>query len=261
MSRPVNFGCPKRISDAITHWSSFGEVVSTPVFDAAASAHPLDNPAFAALTGPQARFAERYGNAVRFAPDVCPMGALPSDPDASDWADLAGLIGPQGSVFLPVVSLTPPPGWATRPPMPGVQMIAEHLATAPDDEAVALSAADVPEMLDLVRRTDPGPFRDRTIEMGTYLGIRREGALIAMAGERLHVPGWTEISAVCTDPAYQGLGLAGRLIRAVGHGITERGEIPFLHAAAVNAGAIRLYEDLGFRLRANVVFQTFIAPG
>jgi predicted GNAT family acetyltransferase len=115
-------------------------------------------------------------------------------------------------------------------------------------------------MLDLVARTEPGPFRKRTIELGTYLGIRRDGRLIAMAGERLHPPGWTEISAVCTDPGYRGHGLATRLVRAVAAGIRARGETPFLHAAADNTYAIRMYERLGFTLRRTTTFRAVRIP-
>ncbi|MFW0793228.1 GNAT family N-acetyltransferase [Gordonia sp. CPCC 205515] len=221
---------------------------------------PLDNPAYAALIGPHAEFVERRGAAVRYAPDVCPMAALPDDPSECDWADAAALAGPGSSLFLPVVDVTAPSTWGVVMSMPGVQMVDAGIKAVPDQEAVALTAADVPEMLDLVRRTDPGPFRPRTIELGTYLGIRREGALIAMAGERLRVPGWTEISAVCTDPAYRGQGLASRLISAVAHGIRGREEIPFLHAAATNTSAIRLYETMGFVHRTSVMFQVFRAP-
>ena len=120
--------------------------------------------------------------------------------------------------------------------------------------------ADVPEMLDLAGRTQPGPFLARTVEMGTYLGIRRGGTLVAMAGERLHPPGWTEISAVCTDESWRGLGLASRLVQAVAAGILARGEAPFLHALATNVTAIRLYEELGFRLRRDVVFTVARIP-
>jgi predicted GNAT family acetyltransferase len=44
------------------------------------------------------------------------------------------------------------------------------------------------------------------------------------------------------------------LVRAVAHGIRQRGETPFLHAAAENVSAIRLYEALGFRLRRSTMF-------
>ena len=128
-----------------------------------------------------------------------------------------------------------------------------------DDEAVALGADDVPEMLDLVARTRPGPFRQETRRMGGYLGIRLGGALIAMAGRRMHPPGWTEIIAVCTDPDHRGKGLAERLVRAVAAGIRTSGDVPFLHVAAVNTGAIRLYRTMGFTLRREVVFSVLRA--
>jgi ribosomal protein S18 acetylase RimI-like enzyme len=153
-----------------------------------------------------------------------------------------------------------PDAWEVTFRMEGVQLVDDGLLTAPEPEAVRLGADDVPEMLDLVARTRPGPFLPRTIELGTYLGIRRGGALVAMAGERLHPPGWTEISAVCTDPAFRGEGLASRLVLAVAHGIRERGETPFLHTGAGNANAIRLYESLGFRLRRTTAFVAARTP-
>jgi predicted GNAT family acetyltransferase len=115
-------------------------------------------------------------------------------------------------------------------------------------------------MLDLVARTRPGPFGSRTVEMGTYLGFVEDGVLVAMAGERLHPPGYTEISAVCTDADHRGRGLATRLVLAVAAGIRARGEVPFLHAAADNTTAIRLYEHLGFRLRARPDFVALTVP-
>lgn len=220
----------------------------------------LDHPALAALTGPHAHFAERHGAALRYDPDVCPMAALPDDPTAQNWSDAAELVGPGGSLFLPVVADRPPSGWETTMDRPGVQMIDTGVVTRPDDEAVTLTTADVPEMTDLVRRTRPGPFRPRTIEMGTYIGIRRAGRLIAMGGERLRIPGHTEISAVCTDPEHRGRGLASRLVLALAHGIRDRGDVPILHADAGNTVAIRLYEQLGFDVRAEVRFRVFTAP-
>ncbi len=214
----------------------------------------LDNPALAALTGPHARFAERRGRVLRYPVEVSPWVALPDDPAPADWADVAALAGPGKEALLIGYQGRTPEGWETVFRAEGVQLVGEGVAGAPDPEAVRLGPADVPEMLDLVTRTRPGPFLARTLELGTYLGIRRNGALVAMAGERLRPPGWTEISAVCTDPALRGQGLARRLVLAVAHGIQERGERPFLHTGADNTGAIRLYESLGFRLRRTTVF-------
>ena len=115
--------------------------------------------------------------------------------------------------------------------------------------AVPLTPADVPEMLDLVALAQPGPFLPRTIEMGTYIGIRQNDQLVAMAGERLHVPGFCEISAVCTHPDYRGRGYAGALTTMVAENILNRKEIPFLHFEPTNEAAKRLYLKLAFRLR------------
>ncbi|MFC4591693.1 GNAT family N-acetyltransferase [Sphaerisporangium corydalis] len=226
----------------------------------ARAAHPLNDPAWASLTGPHAHLAERHGNVLRYPADVSPFLALPERPDPGDWAAAAALAGPGGLVPLAGVKAPPPQEWEIVMRLPGVQLVGDDVASRPYEEAVRLGPGDVPEMLGLVERTRPGPFLPRTIEMGTYLGVRRGGALVAMAGERLHPPGWTEISAVCTDDAYRGQGLATRLVLAVAAGIRDRGETPFMHAAAGNTGAIRLYESLGFRLRRTLTFLAARVP-
>ncbi|WP_308113736.1 GNAT family N-acetyltransferase [Kineosporia corallincola] len=232
---------------------------------AVAGLHPLDNPAWASLTGPHAHLAEGTPDVWRYPPDVAPFVALPSVPGPQTWHDLAGLAGPGQVVALsgaPGLVDELPVGWEVTTTGAGVQLVAtDALLGAPDEEAVRLGAADVPEMLGLVARTRPGPFRSRTHELGAYLGIRRGGRLVAMAGERLHPPGWTEISAVCTDEAYRRQGLAARLVRAVAHGIRERGETPLLHAAASNERAIRLYQAMGFALRRHTGFFGVRTPG
>ncbi|MEV7691559.1 GNAT family N-acetyltransferase [Streptomyces bungoensis] len=220
----------------------------------ATSSHVLDNPAWAALTGPHAHFAERIGHAARYHQEVAPFHALSDEDDPRAWADLARLVGPGGTAAVRGVTEAPD-GWEVVSLGHGVQLVDTSLRAEPDPEAVRLGPDDVPQILDLIARTEPGPYRRRTVEMGTYLGIRHRGRLIALAGERLHPPGWTEISAVCTDPDHRGQGLATRLVRAVAAGIKERGEQPFLHAAAANANAIRLYESIGFTLRSRTVFS------
>jgi len=162
---------------------------------------------------------------------------------------VVGLSGPPG------FTRSLPPGWGVEGVVPGVQLVATRsLLSAPANEALVIGPADAAEALELALRTEPGPFRPRTYELGTYLGIRHGGRLMALAGERLHPTGWTEISAVCTDPAYRCQGLAGRLVRAVADQIRDRGETPFLHTSAANAPAIRLYEAMGFELRREVEF-------
>ena len=226
----------------------------------AASRHPLDNPAWESLTGTHARLGRVQGEAGRYYEEVAPFAAVPDGASSSCWADLAALFDPAAQVVL----VDPPGGtpgdWTLAWQVEGFQLTGENLAAEPDADAVTLGPADVPAMLDLIARTQPGPFRPRTIELGRYLGLRAGGELVAMAGERMRPPGWTEISAVCTDERFRGRGFAARLVRSVSHGIRARGELPFLHASAQNTNAIRLYESLGFEIRRPCVFTGWQLP-
>ncbi|GAA3342084.1 GNAT family N-acetyltransferase [Amorphoplanes nipponensis] len=219
--------------------------------------HVLDNPAWSALTGTQAGLAERHGRSARYRPDVSPFAAVDDPADPAAWHDLAALATSGYQPLLAAPGLTAAPGWTRAGGTPGVQLVGAGVRGAADPEAVVLTAADLPEMLDLAALTRPGPFGRRTPELGTYLGIRRGGQLVAMAGERMRPAGHTEISAVCTDPAYRGAGLASRLIAAVVAGIRARDEVPFLHAADANTGAVRLYAELGFTVRTPIVFGAY----
>ena len=168
-----------------------------------AAAHVLDRPVAASLDGPHLKFARRHGHAVRYQTDVATFAALDDPADPRAWADAVHLLEPDLPFVVPGVTQWPD-DWKLIRLLSGLQLEGSGILDAePDPEAVVLGPDDVPEILDLIARTDPGPFRQRTIELGTYLGIRREGALIAMAGERMHPPGYVEISAVCTDPDYR----------------------------------------------------------
>ena len=238
--------------------------------------HVLDNPVWHALTGPQRALGRTTELAGRFDPDVAPFGALASGSVTdSVWEDLAQLVGPKGTVSLTGDLPDLPPGWTVIARFDGMQMVGDgarrlgmDVGSSPPGSAesglpvpVLLGSDDSSEMLALVEVTRPGPFERRTVEFGGYLGIRIDGQLVAMAGERLRPPGYAEISAVATDPNYQRRGLAGHLVLAVAEGILRRGDIPFLHASTTNMGAIRLYESLGFTIRRPVVFLLLEAPG
>jgi len=215
---------------------------------------PLDNPVWHALGGPHAHFAEHVDGARRYDPEVAPFSGIPDDPTDDDWEALRRLLGADGAAVLMRTSVATPPAWDERLRIETFQMLGPEapVGHVPSRPLVTLGEDDVPEMLDLVERTRPGPFRARTFELGTYLGVREGGALVAMAGERLHPSGFTEISAVCTDPANRGRGLAGALVRELLDRIAARGERAFLHVATSNTGALRLYRSLGFTTRCRV---------
>ncbi|MBM4558531.1 GNAT family N-acetyltransferase [Rhodococcus hoagii] len=229
----------------------------------------LDHPVHFSLTGAHAHLSRTVGRANAYADEVSTFCSVPADPRPEDWEDLTRLLGAGGFADLFSCPELPPAHWEPVFVLDGLQMLAPptgvHPATAEDGlpagfALVELGDADLPEMLALVTETRPGPFWSRTPEFGTYLGIRRDGALVAMAGERLRPPGWTEISAVCTAPDARGHGLAAHLVRALADRIAARGERAFLHVAATNAQAISVYTRLGFRQRRNVTFRGFRVP-
>jgi ribosomal protein S18 acetylase RimI-like enzyme len=231
----------------------------------------LDNPAWWALTGPQRTLGRATPKAARFDPEVSPFGAFGGEPTAAHWADLTDLTGPGATVAVISVEeglLVPPTGWTLSWESAGVQMVAAGgvdrpgppPGDVPADPVVALGPEDVPEMLGLVAEARPGPFSSRTVEFGGYVGVRRDGRLVAMAGERLRPPGFAEISAVATLPDCRRQGLADLLVRSVASAILSRGDVPFLHAAAGNDNAIRLYAALGFTVRRTVWFSVFGTP-
>jgi ribosomal protein S18 acetylase RimI-like enzyme len=212
---------------------------------------PLDNITWHALTTSQARFAEGDGLARRFHPAIGPLAGV-SAPDAESFAGLGQLIGPRepAALFLEK-AVEPPPNFKVLRSIPLLQMLHDGTRPpAPKYEHTALTQADVPEMIALARLTEPGPFEQRTIELGGYIGIKRNGQLASMAGERLRIPGYTEISAVCTHPDHLGHGYAGSLMTEIIHRLLDRGDVPFLHSRHDNDRAIAIYERLGFRKHA-----------
>lgn len=219
--------------------------------------HPLDNPIWQALTTTHAGFAEICNGARKFPREVSMLGGF-SEPTPEDYASLAALLTANESVGLFLQDPPyPPTPWVVVSAVPILQMICQNgnsRGTQSTAQFVGLTHSDVPEMQALAQLTKPGPFGVRTHEMGDYLGIRSAGILAAMAGERLRLPGYTEISAVCTHPHHLGHGYASALMAELIDRIRSRSELPFLHVRRENARAIQLYERLGFKQRTSFYY-------
>ncbi len=214
---------------------------------------PLENIIWHALNTSQSHFAEVNGSARRFFPAIGPLGGF--DGASQDGLkSIAKLItGPREAValFLPEpIEMTP--NLKVLRSIPLLQMLHDgrRPSAHPQVDYVTLGGADIPDMIALTKLTEPGPFEHRTIELGGYIGIRRNGQLASMAGERLRIPGYTEISAVCTHPDHTGHGYAAALMMAIIKRLLDRGDVPFLHSRHDNDRAIELYERIGFRRHA-----------
>ena len=228
--------------------------------------HPLDNPIWQALCTTHAVFAQTCNSARKFPREVSVLAGFP-EPAPENYAALASLLNPGETVGL-FLQAPPAPtvGWSIVNTGPLLQMLYDtpsspdaHEKGLPSDgvrssqpDFIRLTQANVPEMLALTKLTKPGPFAARTHEMGDYFGIRSAGILAAMAGERLRLPGYTEISAVCTHPDHLGRGYASALMNMLMERMCSRGELPFLHVRSDNTRAIQVYERLGFRKRASL---------
>jgi len=217
----------------------------------------LDNPIWNSLLTEHSSLAISNHLARRFPSAIGPLSGILHQ-SHENYASLRMLAGPGGIVVLFCTETpAPPPGWTLVRGGLLTQMVCEDPQPAPmaltrRETFRPLSAADVPEMVALAELTEPGPFRDRTIELGAFFGIFAAGRLVAMAGERLHLPHHVEVSAVCTHPDARGRGYARATMSHVIAHILQREEIPYLHSFEDNYSAIRVYEGLGFRLRRSL---------
>jgi ribosomal protein S18 acetylase RimI-like enzyme len=218
--------------------------------------HPLDNVVWSALTTAHAHLALGQGGARHYPRDIAPFAAL-AEPSAGAYADLARQLAPGGAarLFRPREEATPA-GWETLSARPIIQMVAaaDGRTDAPPEAAVeSLGLAQAAEMLELAALTEPGPFAPRTLLLGDYVGLRdaASGRLLAMAGARFRLPGFTEISAVCTHPAARGRGYGRLLTRHLMARFASRCETAFLHVYPDNPAAA-LYPRWGFRERARL---------
>ena len=223
--------------------------------------HLLDRPAWSALSTRHAALAEGSRLAKRYPASIAPFAATENDDDESLRA-LAELASPGANLLLVMSDeVILPAGLVTVSAASAVQMIADQpLENVADERIQELDKTDAAEMLALATLTKPGPFSLRAQSLGEFWGVKVEGRLIAMAGERMKQPGYTELSGVCTHPDFRGEGLGRLLSLYVAGKIFARGEQPYLHAYATNTGAIALYASIGFRLRSSMNVTVVCRP-
>jgi len=212
--------------------------------------HPLDRPIWSALTTRQQALAEGGARALRYPTAVGPFADM-VDMSPESFAALGALMsGSEIAVLFTPDAVTAPAEFKILLAETGEQMIgtpAESSIRGVD--IVTLGVDDVPAMMALTELTKPGPFTLRTHELGTFLGIRIDGQLVAMAGERMKPANYTEMTAICVHPDHRGRGYAQVLLGAVASQIAARGEIPFLHVFSKNDSAIALYRRQGMEIR------------
>jgi predicted GNAT family acetyltransferase len=217
---------------------------------------PLENPVWSSLATGHRAMARVNGLAVRYPGDISPLSAIrESSPRA--FADLRALTQPGEVVGLATgFDVTVPDDWEIVLQRFIDQMVCEDFHPGGEIAPLLLSDKDVPEMIALTKLTQPGPFEHGTIGMGKYIGVRSpDGALMAMAGQRMSLTNFREISAVCTHPDHQGKGYAGKLMTILAREIIAGGKMPILHVKTENASAKHLYAKLGFRVRKPMHFN------
>lgn len=222
----------------------------------------LDRPIWSALTTSHKHLAEGGPRALRYPVDMTPFADM-VDMSAASFAALRDLLsGTQVAALFTPEPVEMPSGFKVVLAERGEQMIGSP-ANSPlrDAEIVTLGPADVPAMTALVELTKPGPFAPRTHELGTFLGIRAGGELVAMTGERMKPGKFVEMTAVCVHPDFRGRGYAQALLAAVARRIEARGEVPFLHVFSNNTSAIALYQRQGLRIRRRLYVTVFMREG
>jgi ribosomal protein S18 acetylase RimI-like enzyme len=217
--------------------------------------HPLDRPAWSALTGPHAALAEGEDRARRYRAGTVPFAAA-ADTSPDSLAALAAL--PKSGELMALVeanTLTLPPGMIAVKTGSVVQMeLAQVPLPEPDERIEKLTWQHAEEMFALATLTQPGPFTLKAQELGDFYGIRLNGRLVAMAGHRMKQVGYSELSGVCTHPEFRRQGLARVLSIFVTHLIVADGDTPYIHAWADNTPAIALYRSIGYQQRATMNF-------
>lgn len=216
--------------------------------------HILDNPVYYALSTGNANLANGTEDIKYFSAEVSPFaGFKETTPDS--FRQLFDLVPHSVIAFESLTEIDIPLKWTALHSVPGLQLVYKGgIVQIDETNLVELADEHIPQMLELTKLTNPGPFASRTIDFGHYRGIFDGDKLVAMAGQRMNPLPYAEISAVCTHPDHTGKGYAKQLLQQQCNRIMSEGNIPFLHVKDDNERAIKVYESLGFEVRTKVYF-------
>lgn len=214
----------------------------------------LDNPIYNALSTKQADLAIGDDLAKRYPPEFTCLAGLKDESSASFDSLRKVTAGATVRIITANDDVELPRDWTRKISFTVSQMTCPKLIDCEKFDYETLTRKDVPAMLCLAELAKPGPFYHRTIELGTFIGIKDGANIIAMAGQRMILPGYEEITAVSTHPDYRSRGYARALVFALSSLIHERGNIPFLTVKTDNVAGIRSYESIGFQFRRSLRF-------
>lgn len=225
------------------------------------AAHLLDNPIWESLVSRHRSLALREGDVARYPAEVAPFLGVPVEGiDAAAAVESLVPLGDTALLLGPVPSA--PHGWELKQLAKLAQMVCPvRMEEVDGPEIIELSEPHRGDVLALTALVYPHYFRTRTTDLGRYFGIYRDGRLAAMAGERMGMQGYTEISAICTHPDFSGHGYARRLLAWLSNDNLDRGRTPFLHVSQQNQRALQLYERNGYRIRREIAFWSLRRVG
>lgn len=217
----------------------------------------LANPIWNALSSDQLALAAGAPPARRFPEHIGPLAGVATEGDYSALTPLF-TVGTVAALFFAQPTL-PVAGWSQLRSGSLTQMVCRNPALIDDTAGRVrqLTAADAEAMLALATLTEPGPFRLRTHELGNFYGIFDGTQLMAMAGQRMLLPGLGEVSAVCTHPDARGRGYAALVMSAAMREFMAQERQPFLHALSSNEAALKVYRRLGFREERQIEYAVW----
>jgi GNAT superfamily N-acetyltransferase len=216
----------------------------------------LDNPVWCSLNETHQKFSINYNNLKCYHPDFCPFGGYESS------REIRSQIDEYAKIIDNFFIVGDRPEFSKNLTLKNELVCLQMIIDSPIDleiqeHIIQLTSENEAVLVKLVNLVQPGYFKNKTIQLGDYHGIVKNGDLVAVTGERMKMNDFTEVSAIITHPNHTRKGYARQLIAHTVNKILHQNKIPYLHVAEDNTIAISLYEKLGFDIRRKISFWNF----